>query len=85
MDDAERIHDLTVERDRAQTLARALLKQVGEPGTCRACGRPIFWVRHLGKEQPVPYDLDGLNHFASCPRADQFRKKKEKENGSDTH
>jgi len=75
MDEADRITDLTRQLNAAQLLARALLKHVGEEGTCRGCGASIFWVRHIGKERPVPYDPDGLNHFATCPRADQFRKK----------
>jgi hypothetical protein len=46
-----------------------------EQGNCRACGRLIWWgVTKAGKR--APYTADALNHFADCPGADQFRKKK---------
>jgi hypothetical protein len=54
----------------------ALLKHVGEPGRCRGCGLAIYWVRHPDSGRNAPYDPDGVNHFITCPRADDFRKKK---------
>lgn len=53
----------------------ALLKHVGEPGRCKGCSAAITWVRHLDSGRTTPYDIDGLNHFASCPEAKQFKKK----------
>ena len=52
----------------------ALLKNVGAPGRCKGCGAAITWVRHNSGHN-TPYDIDGLNHFASCPEAAQFKKK----------
>ena len=55
---------------------RALVLAVGgEPGNCRGCRAPIYWVpTKTGKT--APYNLDGLSHFADCPKSDRFRKPK---------
>ena len=58
---------------RLQNNVRLLLRQIGEPATCRGCSRPIWWVKHLNGKK-APYTLEGLNHFADCPRAKQFKK-----------
>lgn len=50
-----------------------LLNLVGTPGVCRGCEASVFWVRHLNGAN-TPYDPSGLNHFVSCPKADNFRK-----------
>lgn len=64
----------------------------GDGTTCSGCGALIYWVVmrsgkrmpvDRGREQRVVY-LDGewrvlgsyKSHFASCPKADQFRKAK---------
>ena len=52
----------------------ALLKAIGQPATCKGCPATIWWVRHLNGKR-VPYDGDGTNHFATCPRAGEFRRK----------
>jgi len=36
----------------------------------------IYWVRHPDSGRNAPYDPDGVNHFITCPRAADFRKKK---------
>lgn len=47
---------------------------VPDLGICRSCGAPIWWIRtKAGKRAPV--DADGTNHFATCPQADQWRKR----------
>jgi len=59
------------------------------PTPCRGCGRPVYWIRTKNnKAMPVDTRVDGglepmrdrdgrgLSHFATCPKADQFRKKK---------
>ncbi|KKL09546.1 hypothetical protein LCGC14_2564790 [marine sediment metagenome] len=49
---------------------RLLLAIAGEPGICKGCGRPIFWI------QRKPYSTAGVIHFVDCPKRDDFRKKK---------
>lgn len=56
-----------------EVMAR-LMKQISDPGECRACHAPICWVKMPGKA-PHPYDATGLSHFATCEAADQFRRK----------
>lgn len=62
------------EADR-DTLVRnlsALLRQLGSEGACRGCGKRIWWCKtKAGKNAPITED--GLNHFADCTAADQFR------------
>ncbi len=54
----------------AWAAVRSLLALSGEPGICRGCGRPIFWI------QRKPYSTAGVIHFVDCPKRDDFRKKK---------
>ena len=54
--------------------AATLVKLVGEPGMCRGCGAEIFWVTAFKSGKPIPYDGTGITHFASCPKAGQFRR-----------
>ena len=54
----------------------ALFRNLGvDPATCRGCGRTIWWIAHANGKR-APYTIDGQNHFASCPQAHLFRKKK---------
>ncbi len=55
-----------------QSVITMLLKNVGEPGHCKGCREPIFWVVHRNGKK-TPYDPAGLNHFVSCAQAAQFR------------
>jgi len=64
------------ERDEALARMVVLLKQIGAADHCNGCNRPILWVRHRNGVA-APYDSDGTPHFATCPKADQFRRKKE--------
>lgn len=44
-------------------------------GTCRGCGKPVAWcMTRLNRRSPL--DPDGTPHWATCPDADRFRKKK---------
>lgn len=43
-------------------------------GRCRGCGQPIAWAR-TPAGRSAPLDLDGTNHFATCPEADRFRRR----------
>ena len=54
-----------------QARLKHLLQQVGEPGHCRGCSTPVYWVTHRNGVK-APYTLEGLNHFADCPVRDQF-------------
>lgn len=46
---------------------------------CKACGKQLAFVRHRDTGRVAPYDLDGetvgVNHFITCPKAEQFRRK----------
>jgi hypothetical protein len=50
-----------------------LLNQIGDKGTCKGCGRAIWWVKHRNGKR-APYTAEGLNHFADCPQRELFRK-----------
>lgn len=40
---------------------------------CKGCGASIAWIRTTaGKAMPV--DGDGTPHWATCPKASQFKK-----------
>ena len=49
-----------------------LLKNVGDPGTCRGCGASIFWVTHRNGKK-TPYTPAGLNHFLDCEKGKDFK------------
>lgn len=57
----------------AEARLEHLLRQVGEPGHCRGCGAPVYWVTHRNQKR-VPYTMAGLNHFADCKAADRFKR-----------
>lgn len=49
--------------------------QVSDLGACRSCGERIAWcITPAGKRAPV--DPDGTSHFATCPQADRWRRKR---------
>jgi hypothetical protein len=50
-----------------------LLERVGEPGTCKGCGMPIFWLTHSNGKK-TPYTPRGFNHFIDCKKAKEFRR-----------
>jgi hypothetical protein len=41
---------------------------------CRSCDREILWCITQNKKR-APVNRDGTSHFASCPAADQWRRK----------
>ena len=69
--DAELARVIRVEIEEA---LRGLLELIAGHGTCKGCGAPIYWVKHVGKVEPVPYSTAGINHFIDCPKREQFRK-----------
>lgn len=46
-------------------------------GTCRSfdCRREIAWYR-TPRGKTAPYDRDGTSHFATCPAAEKFRRRR---------
>lgn len=49
-----------------------LLRNIGDPGKCKLCPAAIMWVLHRNGRK-TPYDLDGTNHFVTCPFRDRFK------------
>jgi hypothetical protein len=47
------------------------------PGKCKACGAALdWWKTPSGKKMPTDSsDVEFKSHFATCPHADQFRRK----------
>lgn len=62
-------------QDQLMQNIRRLLDQIGERSTCKGCGQAIWWVQHRNGKR-APYTPAGLNHFADCKAAAQFRKDK---------
>jgi hypothetical protein len=46
------------------------------PGVCRGCRAEIVWLRQRNNRMH-PYNPDGTSHFATCPKADEFRTNKQ--------
>lgn len=46
----------------------------GDPVPCKGCGSPMYWVEHHNGKR-APYDEDGANHFVTCPKAANFRRR----------
>ena len=45
-------------------------------GPCRGCRQLVAWcVTLAGRKSPI--NADGSSHFATCPKADRFRKRKD--------
>jgi hypothetical protein len=45
-------------------------------GRCRGCHAEVAWAQHEHTGGRAPFDRDGTSHFATCPQADQFRRKR---------
>jgi hypothetical protein len=44
------------------------------PSHCRSCGARVLWLESKnGKRAPI--NQDGVNHFATCPDANRWRKR----------
>lgn len=71
-------YDTANARQRAEVMdiqknVTALLRNVGDAGTCRGCGAPIYWITHKNGKK-APYTGTGLNHFADCPKSKDFKR-----------
>jgi hypothetical protein len=42
-------------------------------GTCRSCGADVAWARNPVSGKRAPFNLEGVNHFADCPQAADWR------------
>lgn len=63
--------------DELQKNILALLKIIGDAGLCSGCGAEIWWVVNPKTGKRMPITKAGLNHFADCPQAKNFRKAKQ--------
>ncbi len=52
---------------------KQLLNQIAEKNQCKACNKTIWFVKHKNGKL-ASYTEEGLNHFADCPNAEEFRK-----------
>jgi hypothetical protein len=53
----------------------AELDRGARPTACRSCGATILWVLSKRSGKRAPLNPDGTSHFATCPQADQWRRK----------
>ena len=60
-----------------QRLVAILVRAAEFSRPCKACHARIYFIRHNAEHggTVTPYDEHGMNHFATCPQAAQFRKK----------
>ncbi|MGH9343142.1 MAG: hypothetical protein ACRD3Y_04580 [Bryobacteraceae bacterium] len=64
------------EIDRLRAALKAVLERAAELiRPCKRCGEMLYFVR-AADGAIAPYTAAGLNHFTSCPHADEFHKKK---------
>ena len=59
----------------AKPKSPTLDKPVGDRGTCKGCGATIWWVI-TPKGKKMPQDATGGPHWATCPKAKDFKKAK---------
>jgi hypothetical protein len=66
---AKRIGELHKELDRVRGNLQALLRLAGVAHVCSGphCHKSVVLVRHQQSGQLTPYDLDGTNHWLTCP------------------
>lgn len=67
------VYQLTQKVDWLRANIKKILALTGKQGQCRGCGVDIWWLRHNGGAA-APYTIEGLNHFADCPKAKDFKK-----------
>ena len=52
-----------------------LLRMKGSFGRCNGCRKPVIWVKTKNARW-CPYTATGLAHWADCPKAKDFKRKK---------
>lgn len=53
---------------------RSVLVFAGDVGPCRGCKQNVYWTKHANGKN-APYDPTGINHFITCPKAKEFKRK----------
>lgn len=48
---------------------------IGSRGECKGCGLEGRWVT-TNRRRPLLVENDGTPHFANCPNADDFRRRR---------
>lgn len=46
------------------------------PSRCRSCGAPVIFHCSDAHHKKAPFERDGTPHFATCPQAGAWRKKR---------
>jgi len=54
---------------------KRLLNWITEPAKCKACNQEM-WFINTKSGRLMPVQGNGEPHFANCPGADEFRRKK---------
>lgn len=54
---------------------RQFVELCGFASYCRGCQASIVWVEHENGKR-CPYNREALSHFADCPEAAAFRRKR---------
>lgn len=67
-------NDLMAMEARFKDNIRRLMKTIGaDEGTCSGCHSMIYWVV-TKKGKRAPFDPSGISHFATCPKAGDFKR-----------
>jgi len=56
---------------------RAMLNMIAGKCNCKKCNKPIWFIKSKNNVF-MPITEDGINHFADCPYAKDFKKNEEK-------
>jgi hypothetical protein len=40
-----------------------------------SCGAEIYFLEHKDTQKLTPYQIDGLNHFLTCPESKKYRRR----------
>jgi len=67
---------MSASRPQQQSLFTFTIPEGARLSSCRACGKPLYFVAHERTGRVMPLNEDGTSHFADCPEAASFRRKK---------
>ena len=70
----ETIESLREEVAQLHNNITGLLQRIGDESICKGCRAVIWRVQHKNGKK-APYTSAGLNHFADCTEAKNFRRK----------